>query len=130
LRQVFEQIGRQAKLKVVPRLPYAAVGAGVGAGVGGVESQMSNEPLRKGVAELEAKPDRGYKDTLSLAQKRARLTIGEFAQAHPGTTVGLGALSGAALGYQKGPELVASLRRSGEHLKGIRDEMRSQKGAA
>jgi hypothetical protein len=90
---------------------------------------MSNEPLRQSVSQLEAKPDRNYKDTLSLAQKRARLTVGEFAQAHPAASIGLGALGGASLGASRGPELIESLRRSGQHVKDIGKQL-FQSGAA
>jgi hypothetical protein len=131
LRQILSQIGSQVGEKVRAVAPHAALGAALGAGAGAVESRMSNEPLRQGVAALEAKPDRGYKDTLNLAQKRARLTVGDFVQKHPGMAVGLGALGGASLGASAGPGVVSSLKRSAGHIQGIGQELRNiQSGAA
>jgi hypothetical protein len=71
---------------------------------------MSNEPLRQKIEALEANPDRGAKDTMNLAQLRARYTIGEFEAKHPGVAAGLGALGGARLGLTKGPAYVAAVR--------------------
>ena len=118
--------------RVAPRLPHAAVGAAVGALGGGAESMMSNEPLRKKTQELEDKPDRGYGDTLNLAQHRARLAVGEFAEKHPAAMMGMGALGGAGLGFSGGPELVDAAREAGGHIKGIGKNMKDilGKGAA
>lgn len=103
-----DYLGRQAgALKSV--LPHAAIGAGVGAlGAYGM-SQMSNDPLRKRVDELEAKPDRGAGDTMNLAQARGRLTVGEHESKHPFATAAIGALGGAALGATAGPRLAQQI---------------------
>lgn len=118
--------------RVAPRLPHAAVGAAVGAGLGGAESLASNEPLRKKTQELEAKPDRGYGDTLDLAQSKARLTVGDFANKHPAAMMGMGALGGGMAGLTGGPELVSAAREAGGHLAGIGKNMKDifTKGAA
>ena len=100
-------------------LPHAAVGAGIGAGLGAAESFTSTEPARQRVQELEGKENRGFGDTLDLAQNKARLTVGEFAGAHPALMMGMGALGGGITGLTQGPGLVDSVRRSVGHLKGI-----------
>jgi len=118
------------QLKAV--LPHAAVGAGIGAGIGAGESFTSNEPLKKKVQELEAKPDRGYGDALNLAQARARLTVGEFAKEHPAAMMGMGALGGGLTGALEGPDFVDSVRRSGKHISGVAKNVKDiyNKGAA
>ena len=122
--------------RLLPVLPHAAVGAAVGAGMGAGEAYSSNEPLRQKIESLEAKPDRGYTDTMNLAQAKARHTVGEFAQDHPKTMMGMGAMGGALLGAQSGPGLVDSVRNSarsvadiGKHIKTIADA-KNVKGAA
>lgn len=95
------------------KLPYAAVGGAIG-GVGGyVESQMSNDPLREKVRELEAVGDRSLGQTADLAQSRLRLTLGEYAEKHPGMSTALGALGGASAGANIGPQVVGAFR---DHL--------------
>jgi hypothetical protein len=122
--------------RLLPVLPHAAVGAAVGAGMGAGEAYSSNEPLRQKIESLEAKPDRGYTDTMNLAQAKARHTVGEFAQDHPKTMMGMGAMGGALLGAQSGPGLVDSVRNSarsvansGKLIKTIADA-KNVKGAA
>lgn len=126
---LFSQAG---KLKAV--LPHAAVGAAVGAGLGAGESFTSNEPLQKRVQELEAKPDRGYGDTLNLAQSKARLTVGEFAQKHPAAMMGMGALGGALTGAAEGPGLVSAVQGMGSDAraigKNVMDAYKRTRGAA
>ncbi len=132
-------VGKTASLRdllppgAVARLPHAAVGAALGAGLGAGEAFSSNEPLRGEIAALEANPNRNYKDTLGLAQRRARLTVGEFAEKHPAAMIGMGALSGGLSGAQMGPSLVASAKDKAEHLKGIGSDIKTiiqQRGAA
>jgi len=94
------------------RLPHAAAGAALGAGLGAGESFTSNEPLKQRIQGLEGKKERGLRDTLDLAQLRARHTVGEFAQEHPGAMMGAGALGGALLGAQHGPSLVDAAKQS------------------
>jgi hypothetical protein len=124
----FGVAGKQASLKnyltmqagkAVSVLPHAAAGAAMGGGLGYLESRADYDPLRQKVQELEATPDRGYRDALNLAQSRARLTMGEFANEHPGVSAGMGALGGALLGASNGPQVVGSLKRSGEHVGSI-----------
>lgn len=120
--------------KLLPRLPHAAVGAGIGAGLGLAESHSNNEPLRQKVEGLEAKPDRGLGDTLNLAQSKGRLIIGDFAQKHPGVMAGAGALAGGMTGLSKGPEFVASLKRQAAHIPPMVQDVKTilgkNKGAA
>jgi hypothetical protein len=117
--------------KALAVLPHAAVGGVIGAGLGAGEVYTSNEPLRQKVQGLEAKKDRGFGDTMSLAQAKARLTIGEFAAEHPKTMMGMGALGGALIGAAEGPGLVSSVRRSGEHVGNIARHVKTlMKGAA
>jgi hypothetical protein len=97
--------------KVAPVLPHAAIGAALGAGVGLGESQMSNEPMRQKIEELEAKPERGLRDTMDLAQARARHTLGTYAEEHPGVSTGMGALTGAMFGATAGPGIVAKAQK-------------------
>jgi hypothetical protein len=132
-------VGKTASLRdllppgAVARLPHAAVGAALGAGLGAGEAFTSNEPLRGEISALEANPNRNYKDTLGLAQRRARLTIGEFAEKHPAAMIGMGALGGGISGAQMGPSLVASAKNKAEHLKGIGSDIKTiiqQRGAA
>jgi len=113
LRDTFQAMFREN----AHRLPYAAGGAAIGGGLGLVESKMDNEPLREKVRALEAKEDRGFRDALNLAQARARLTMGEFAETHPKTTMGVSALGGAFVGATQGPESVRSIRNTVEHLR-------------
>jgi hypothetical protein len=79
----------------------------------------SGEGLKKHISELEANPNRGVRDTLDLAQGKARDTIGDFTRAHPGLAVGAGTLGGALMGGSQGPALVQSLKNSGGHLKAL-----------
>jgi hypothetical protein len=112
-------------------LPHAAVGAGLGAGLGAAESYTSNEPLRQKVQGLEAQTDRGFGDTMNLAQSKARLTMGDFAQKHPKTMMGMGALAGAATGAAEGPGLVSAAREGAGHVKNIGKHLKTlMKGAA
>ncbi len=123
------QVGR-----LLPRLPHAAVGAGIGAGLGYVESRGSNEPLRQKVEKLEAEPNRGLGATLNLAQSKGRLLLADFAKEHPGVAAGAGALTGAMTGLSTGPEFVASVKRQASHASGawrdIKTILGNNKGAA
>lgn len=117
--------------KALAVLPHAAVGAGLGAALGAGEALTSNDPLRQKVQGLEAKGDRGLADTMDLAQSRARLTVGEFAEKHPAAMMGAGAVAGGLAGAFEGPGLVGSLRRSGEHIGNIGKHIKTiTKGAA
>lgn len=110
IRDMLGQLGQKA----LGALPHAAAGAAIGAGLGAGESFTSNEPLRQKVQQHEANPNRGLRDTMDLAQAKARLTMGEFAEQHPAAMMGAGALGGALLGAQHGPGVVDAVRQSGQ----------------
>jgi hypothetical protein len=97
--------------KVRPVLPHAAIGAAIGAGVGFGESQMSNEPMQQKIEALEAVPDRSLRQTMDLAQSRARHTLGTYAEEHPAVSTGMGALTGAMFGATQGPGIVAKAQK-------------------
>lgn len=102
---------------ILARLPHAAVGAGVGAGLGALESHTANpEALQARVQELEGKPDRGYRDTMNLAQLKGREVVSRFAKEHPAAMMGANALGGAATGFMMGPEVVAATKNITERV--------------
>lgn len=120
-----EYLGQQAG-NVLSRLPHAAVGAAVGGGLAGAEALSSNKSLQKKVEGLEAKENRGLRDTLDLAQSRARLGLGEYTKKHPVAAIGAGALMGGLTGATEGPGLVSAakglpgdLRQIGKNVKDI-----------
>ncbi len=84
---------------------------------------MSNEPLRQKIEALEAHPDLSARDTMSLAQLRARHTIGEFTTKHPGVTAALGALGGAQFGRAAGPGIVDAARAGWAGAKGMQNDI-------
>jgi hypothetical protein len=106
------------------RLPHTLVGAGLGAAAEGVHSQMSNEPLRHKVRELEANgPPEGFGAALNLAQAKARLAFGEAAEQHPIAAMGAGAALGGLTGFMSGPGLQAEaskIRSDLQKLKALR----------
>jgi hypothetical protein len=110
--------------QIKPVLPHMAVGAALGAASGYGESQRSNEPLRQRIEALEAQPDLGARDTMSLAQLRARHTVGEFTAKHPGVTTALGALGGAQLGRTMGPGIVDAARSGLASAKGMGQDVK------
>ena len=83
------------------KLVGAILGGTVGGVGGAVASQMSNDPLRAKVKELEAKDQAGggFINAMSLAQAKARLAVNEFGERHPiagsAITAGMGAGFGA-----------------------------------
>jgi hypothetical protein len=83
----------------------------MGAGMGLAEAKTSNEPLRQKIEALEAQPEHSLRDTLDLAQARARHTVGTWAEEHPKAMVGAGALTGALFGARKGPGIVSEARK-------------------
>lgn len=105
--------------QIVPVLPHAAIGAALG-GLGGfAESQMSNEPLRQGIADLQAQPNKNLRDTVRLGQRQLRLGVGEWAAEHPGAAAAIGAFGGAVAGARHGPGIVEELRPAGGYLRDI-----------
>ena len=96
--------------ELLARAPHAAVGGALGAGAALAESKMSNEPLRKEVGKLEAMPDHTHSQAMQLAQAKGRLSIGEWAEKHPKSAVGAGALGGAMLGGKSGPAVVQAAK--------------------
>lgn len=117
--------------KALAALPHAAAGAAIGAGMGAGEAFTSNEPLRQKVQQHEANPNRGLRDTMDLAQAKARLTVGEFGEKHPAAMMGAGALGGALLGAQHGPGVVNAVRESAQPASDIASKIKLlMKGAA
>ena len=114
-------IGQHAKnLRKVA--PHAAVGAVLGAGGGALESHTSNEPNKKKLeAALEkSKTKPGLGNTLNIASRRARQTVGEYAAKHPKQMAAVGALGGAITGAVGGPQAV-------EHLKSIKEDIQAMR---
>ncbi len=119
--QLMHQVGEASK----GILPHALVGGALGAGGGYLESRGNSDKLNKHIQELEAKPDRGVRGTMDLAQSRARQTIGDFTHSHPVATTLSGALGGAVLGARSGPGLVSLVKRQGQHAKEIGKNIRA-----
>jgi hypothetical protein len=110
---------------ILGRLPYAVGGAGIGAGLGALESHAADpEALQMRIQELEAKPKRGYGDTMNLAQLKGREVISRFAKEHPAAMMGANALGGAATGYMMGPEVVSAGKRVAERVPRIGKSLR------
>jgi hypothetical protein len=120
LRDLLSNAAREGLGVLKTRGPHAAVGGLIGGGLGFAESQMSNEPLRQKVQELEAKgDDRSVGDAMSLALSRGRLTLGEHAEKHPAAATMAGALMGATTGARGGPAFVDALKSIGGDAKAI-----------
>lgn len=86
------------------------IGAIMGGAVGGLgsytESRMSNDPLRKKIQELESRDKDeglGFAGAMNLAQAKARLAVGEFAEKHPAAFTAMGVASGASTGASLSP---------------------------
>lgn len=116
LRELLGNQARGALSTAKTLLPHAAVGGLIGGGLGLAESQMSNDPLRKQVAELEGKENRSTGDAVQLAGLKGRLTLGEHAEKHPAAATMASALMGATAGATGGPGFVTALQNIKGHL--------------
>lgn len=95
------------------RLPYALTGAMAGGLAGHAFSGSSNEGLKSKIQSLEAEEAQGggsFGTSLSLAQAKARLAIGEAAAKHPRASAGVGAVLGALSLGSHGPDIVNNVQ--------------------
>jgi hypothetical protein len=123
---------REHLAKLTNVLPYAVGGTLAGAGLGALEGHLLSRDdggaLAGKLEAAEAKTDPGYKDTANLAQLRARKTMSDFAQQHPRTMMGAGALTGALAGLGAGiemPAAVASAKRTAGRLPGMAQNLKT-----
>lgn len=128
VREAVGNVVKNQASKLRSVLPHAAVGGALGAGLGFAESQASNDPLRQKLQELESQgPPESLSGATNLAQLRARLTLGEFAENHPAAATLSGGMAGAVSGAQLGPSLVKAVREDiGPDLKAIYTAIRNR----
>jgi hypothetical protein len=86
--------------KVVQRLPFALLGAGVGAG----EAALTKPPeeAAKRVQEVESQPE-GFGQSLRLARAKSQLSQAEHLAKHPIGGTAARAATGALIGGMVGP---------------------------
>lgn len=109
--------------EVKKRAPHALAGAALGGASEVAYAKKSDAPLREKVQQLEGTPNRGFGQSMDLAQAKARLALSNAVSEHPKAALMSGMLVGGIEGAVSGPAIADHVRHGVGNLKSLRAPM-------